>query len=270
MESHLQMHFEDNLRAGMSATEARRNALIKLGGLEQTKESYRERRGIPFIETLLQDLGYALRLLRKNPGFTCVAVLTLALGIGANTAIFSVVNAVLLRPLPYPNAGRLAIIWSAWGNEMKGPASGPELIHFRERSRAFEEIAGVWVTSGAITGNAEPEQVRVGRVTANFLPLLAERPQLGRFFAPGEDRSGSPPLMILTDGLWRRQFGANSTIIGQTARLNGNNFTVVGVLPRDFKLLFPDGSNVPPDVQVFILFLSDLENESREQGYIRM
>jgi predicted permease len=270
MQAHLALHIEDNLRAGMSPQQARREALTKLGGLEQTKESVRERRNLPWLESLLQDLRFGARTLRRSPGFTLVAVLTLALGVGANTAIFSVVNAILLHPLPYPNADRLAIIWSAWGKESRGPASGPELIQLRQRSRSFEEIAGIWVTSGAITGNAEPEQVRVGRVTANFLPLLVEKPQLGRLFATGEDRSGSPPQAILTDGLWRRQFGANPGIVGQIARLNGNNFTVVGVLPRDFQLLFPNGSSVPPDVQIFVPFLSDLENESRDQGYIRM
>jgi predicted permease len=270
LQNHLALHIEDNLRAGMTPQQARRDALMKLGGLEQTKDVIRERRGLLWLETLLQDLRFAARTLLRSPGFTLVAVLTLALAIGANTAIFSVVNAILLHPLPYPNADRLAIIWSAWGMESRGPASGPELIQLRQRSHSFEEIAGIWVTSGAITGNAEPEQVRVGRVTANFLPLLADKPQLGRLFAPGEDRSGSPPQVILTDGLWRRQFGADPAIVGRLARLNGNNFTVVGVLPLDFRLLFPDGSSVPPDVQIFVPFLDDLEHQSRDQGYIRM
>src|SRR5437667_159591 len=149
-----------------------------------------------------------------------------------------------------------------------GRAPGPEMMELRKRSRAFEEIGGIWVTSGTITGTVEPEQVRLALTTANFLPLLAEKPRLGRFFAPGEDRRGAAPLMILTDGLWRRQFGANPGIVGQTARLNGNNFTIVGVLPRDFKLLFPDSRMA--DVQVFIPFLNDLEKQSRDTGYIRM
>jgi putative ABC transport system permease protein len=199
-----------------------------------------------------------------------VAILTLALGIGANTAIFSVVNAVLLQPLPYPNAKRLTIIWSQWGKETRGPASGPEMMELRKRSRAFEEIGGIWATTGTLTGTAEPEQVRLAFTTANFLPLLAEKPQLGRFFAPEEDRRGGPPVMILTDGLWQRRFGANPGIIGQTARLNGNDYTIVGVLPRDFKLLFPDASGVVADVQVFITFLDDLEKRNRSTGFLRM
>jgi len=270
LRAHIENRASDFERSGLSPGEAQRRARIEFGSHEKFKEECREAQGTRSLDVFVQDIRFGLRLMRKSPGFTAVAILTLALGIGANTAIFSVVNALLLRPLPYPNAGRLAIIWSAWGNETRGPASGPEVVQLRQRSRAFEEITGVWVTSGTITGTAEPEQVRVGRTTANFLPLLAEKPQLGRFFAPGEDRWGSAPLVILTDGLWRRQFGANPGIIGQTARLNSTTFTVIGVLPPDFRLLFPDGSNVPPDVQVFVTFLDDLENESREQGYIRM
>jgi putative ABC transport system permease protein len=268
LRSHIQCRADDLQRSGMSRAEAERLAKVEFGGYQKFKEECREERGGFWIETVWTDIRFAFRMLRKSPGFAAVAILTLALGIGANTAIFSVVNAVLLRPLPYPNANRLAMIWSTWGKETRGPASGPELIELRNRSRAFEEIAGIWVTGGTITGTVEPEQVRLALTTANFLPMLAEKPQLGRFFAPGEDRGGAAPLIILTDGLWRRQFGANPGIVGQTTRLNGNNFTIVGVLPRDFKLLFPDSRMA--DVQVFIPFLNDLEKQNRDTGYIRM
>ena len=127
-------------------------------------------------------------MLRRSPGFTAVAILTLALGIGAITAIFSEVNAVLLQPLPYPNANRLALIWSQWGKETRGPASGPELIELRKRCQAFEEIGGIWLTSGTLTGTAEPEQVRLAFTTANFLPLLADKPQLGIRASSGKPR----------------------------------------------------------------------------------
>jgi predicted permease len=267
---HILMETQDNIERGMSPEEARYAAVRKFGNVTRVKEDTRDVWSVVWLEQLLQDIRFGLRVLRKSPGFAVVAILTLALGIGANTAIFSVVNAVLLQPLPYPNANRLAIIWSQWGNETRGPASGPEMIELRNRSRALDEIGGIWATSGTITGTAEPEQVRLAFTTANFLPLLADKPQLGRFFAPGEDRGGAAPLMILTDGLWRRQFGANPGIIRQTARLNGNAFKVVGVLPRDFKLLFPDGSGVMADVQVFIPFLNDLEKTNRDTGYIRM
>src|SRR5690349_21355452 len=270
LRAHVQNRSEDLQRTGLTQAEAKRRARIEFGGHEKFKEECREERGGLRLETVWTDIRFGARMLRRSPDFTAVAILTLALGIGANTAIFSVVNAVLLQPLPYPNANRLAIIWSQWGKETRGPASGPELIELRKRCHAFEEIGGIWPTSGTITGTGEPEQVRLAFTTANFLPLLAEKPQLGRFFAPDEDRRGAAPSMILTDGLWRRQFGASPDIIGQTARLNGNAFIVVGVLPRDFKLLFPDGSGVMADVQVFITFLDDLEKRDRSTGFLRM
>ena len=270
LRAHVLDRAEDLERSGSTRAEAERRARIEFGGHERFKEECREERGGFRLETVWTDIRFGARMLRKSPGFTAVGILTLALGIGANTAIFSVVNRVLIRPLPYPQANRLTILWSTWGNETRGPASGPEMMELRKRSRAFEEIGGIWATTGTITGTAEPEQVRLAFTTANFLPLLAEKPQLGRFFAPGEDRRGAAPLMILTDGLWRREFGANPGIIGQTARLNGNDFTIVGVLPRDFKLLFPDGSGVVADVQVFIPFLDDLEKRNRDVGFLRM
>lgn len=265
---HIGRETQDNIERGMAPEEARYAAMRKFGNVTRAKEEARGVWRLVWLEQLLTDVRFGLRMLRRSPGFAAVAILTMALGIGANTAIFSVVNAVLLRPLPYPNAKRLAMIWSTWGNEARGPASGPELIELRKRCRAFEEIAGIWVTSGTITGTAEPEQVRLAFTTANFLPLLAEKPQLGRFFAAGEDRGGATPLVILTDGLWRRQFGGNPGIIGQTTRLNGNDFTVVGVLPRDFKLLLPESRMA--DVQVFIAFLDDLEKRPRDTGFLRM
>ena len=270
LRSHVHKRAADLERSGLAQAEALRRARIEFGNHEKFKEECREERGGFLLETVWTDIRFGARMLRRSPGFAAVAILTLALGIGANTAIFSVVNAVLLQPLPYPNANRLALIWSQWGKETRGPASGPELIELRKRCQAFEEIGGIWPTSGTISGTGEPEQVRLAFTTANFLPLLAEKPQLGRFFAPGEDRRGAAPVMILTDGLWRRQFGASPDIVGKTARLNGNEFTVVGVLPRDFKLLFPDGSGVMADVQVFITFLDDLEKRDRSTGFLRM
>ncbi|HWX40677.1 MAG TPA: permease prefix domain 1-containing protein, partial [Blastocatellia bacterium] len=140
LESHLQLHIESNLRSGMTADEARRDALIKLGGIEPTKEYYRDRRGVPVLETLSQDVRYGLRVLRKNPGFTVVAVLTLALGIGANAAIFSLVNAVLLRPLPYPQASRLVLVWATntKNGRTQDVASYPDFDDWRAQSQSFD------------------------------------------------------------------------------------------------------------------------------------
>lgn len=223
-----------------------------------------------FVETLIQDLRYGARMLRKYPGFTAAALLTLAIGVGANTAIFSVVNAALLKPLPYPNAERLVIVWSTWGKEGRGPASGPELVELRQRSRLLEEVAGIWVTGATLSGVDRPEQLRVGQVTANFLSLLAEKPQLGRFFTPNEGHGGGQPVVILTDGLWRSQFGADPDIIGKPVRLYDTNLTVVGVMAPEFRLIFPEDASVPPDVQAYLPFPGELSRQPRDVGFIRV
>ena len=169
---HYERQVERYLQAGLNPEEARRRARLDFGGVEGVKEECREARGVMFFETLFQDVRYGLRLLLKSPGFTAVAVLTLALGIGANTAIFSVVHAVLLKPLPYPDANRLAMIWTGLGKETRAPATGMEVAQYRERSRLFDQIAGIWVTNGTLVGEGEPEQIKLAQVTDNFFSLL--------------------------------------------------------------------------------------------------
>ncbi len=270
LRSHLDALTEENIRRGMTPAVARQEARKNFGGVEQVKEEIRERRGLPFLETFFQDLRFGLRMLAKNPGFTTVAILTLAIGIGANTAIFSVVHSVLLRPLPYPNPDRLALVWSIFGKEGRAPASGPELVSLRERGHLFEEFGGIWAQSGALTGEGEPEHVKLGLVTSNFLSLLSTQPQLGRFFLPEEQGSSSAKVIILSDSLWRRRYGAKGNITGQSLRLNGRAYVVVGVLPKDFRIIFPDGASVPPDMDAYIPFSSNLAQDPRDQAYIRI
>src|SRR5229473_2484483 len=270
LRSHLQLLTEENIRRGMTLDEARHAARREFGGVEQTKESYREQRGLPFFDALWQDLRFAFRIFAKKPGFTAVAIATLAVGIGANTAIFSVMHSVLLQALPYPDSERLTVVWSIFGNEGRAPASGPELVYLRERSRLFEEFGGIWAQSGALTGEGEPEHVRLGLVTSNFLSMLASKPQLGRFFLPEEQGTYSAKAVILSDALWRHRFGANPRLIGQSVRLNGHPVTVVGVMPPDFKIIFPEGSSVPPEMDAFVPFASNLAQDPRDQCYIRV
>jgi hypothetical protein len=149
---HLEMLTEENIRRGMSPVEARYAARREFGGVEQTKQLHRVQRGLPVLDHFTQDVRLALRSLGKRPGFTLVAVLTLAIGIGANTAIFTAVHSVLMQSLPFPKADRLAIVWSTLGNEGRAPASGPELETLRQRSRLFEDLGGIWAQSGALTG----------------------------------------------------------------------------------------------------------------------
>jgi predicted permease len=270
MRAHLEALTEENIRRGMNAEQARHAAHREFGGVEQAKERYRDQRGLPVVETLLADLRFAVRQLGRRPGITALMIVTLALGIGANTAIFSVVHAVLLAPLPYPHSDRLAIVWSVFGKEGRAPASGPEFAKLASDSRLFEEFAGIWVQSGALTGEGEPEQVRLAQVTWNFPSLLAKKPQAGRFFLPQEQGKMAAPVILLSDGLWRRRFGADPRVIGQPVRLNGQPRTIVGVMPDDFRIVFPEGSSVPPEMDAFIPFPSDLAKGAPDQSYIRI
>jgi predicted permease len=243
LESNLAMHIEDNLRGGMTPEEARRQALIKLGGIEQTKEQYRDRLIIPLFETLIQDLRFGLRQLRRNPGFTAVAVITLALGIGATTAIFSVVNGVLLQPLPYPQPSRLVAVWFTRPGKSHVPLSVADYFVFREQSGTFEDI-GLYETGINSTGNEvnvtglrEPERVAALPVTGGMLPVLGVTPLLGRSFTRTDDRVGSPDTVILTYGYWRSKFGGDRSVIGKTIDVDGKPRAIIGVLPQRFRFL---------------------------------
>jgi predicted permease len=250
LENHLQLHIEDNLRASMSPEEARRHALIQLGGLEQTKESYRERQGLPLLELLLHDFRFALRLQRKNPGFTAIAVLTLALGMGATTTIFSVVNSVLLRPLPYQNHDRLLrVAESHPGAAASGvtfSALGVTYATFLDLEREAKTIENAsayrqWAFN--VTGGSEPEQVPGALVSGNFFNALGSNAFLGRTIQPEDDQpGGSNRVVLLSYALWQSRFGADNKILGQTLKVNAEPFTVIGVMPPGFD--FPEQSEI--------------------------
>ncbi len=201
--------------------------------------------------TLLRDLRHAFRSLRKMPGFTIVALLVLALGIGANTAIFSVVNSVVLRPLPYPGSDRLALIWETDlkdGIRREGP-SGPNFLDWKEQSRSFEDMAILEVGTGTVTGEGEPEQVVGLRVTTNFLSMLGARTVLGRDFTAAEGAGQARyPVAVLANGFWKRRFGADPRVIGRTFTMNSEPYTVIGVLAPDFYHLLPTDLYVPRPV----------------------
>ena len=218
---HIEAYAEDLVRRGLPRPEAMRCARMEFGGIELAKEECREARGVSFLESLAQDIRFGLCMLRKSPGFTAVAVLTLALGIGANTAIFSVVDAILLQPLPYPHADRLAILFSSLGNEHRAPASGYEFKQIQDRSRLLEQIGGIWVTNGTITGtdDPQPEPVKMARVTIGFLSIVCNRPALGRLFTPQDAAPTISIAVVISSGLWRRKFGADPKIVGKLPTL---------------------------------------------------
>src|SRR5437773_1009108 len=222
MDSHLQMHIEDNLRAGMSPAEARRQALSKLGGIEQTKESVRDGRSLPIMEMLLQDTRYGVRMLRKNPGFTAVVVLTLALGVGANAAVFSVVHAVLLRPLPYPHSDQLVRL--ARGADFSD-VTVPEYQFWKEHTSSFEAIAAYrGMLDRGLDSGGELQWIKALQVTAGFFGTLGTSPALGREFTEEESRAVGPQAIVLTDGLWRSALGGRADAIGRVVRLDHEDY----------------------------------------------
>jgi predicted permease len=237
IESHLNLHIEDNLRQGMTADEARRQALIRLGGVEQIKESYRDRRGLPALETLLQDVRYGWRVLRKTPGFTALAVLTLALGIGANTTIFSWINSTLLNPIPGA-AQTSRIVSMTLGGTVVDPGqfSYPDYVDLRDSSRSFSGLAAFAFRPVDLTGTEKPERLWAASVSANYFDVFLVHPMLGRGFVPAEDQKpGGAPVAVLNYGLWQQRFGADPHVIGRTIFLNQHPFTVVGVAPASFQ-----------------------------------
>jgi hypothetical protein len=242
---HLETQIESNIRAGMSPEAARQSALREFGGVGLAKDECRDERGTQFFENLWQDVRYGLRMLRKNPGFTAVTVLTLALGIGANTAIFSVVNSVLLRPLPYPEPSRIVELQRRMPDgELNGALSIPQFLFFRDNNSAFQNVAGFQGGPDVSVAHGESvEWITSERVTDDFFRVLGVNPEIGREFIREETRPGSAMSAILTDGTWRKSFGADPAIIGHQINLGDNSYTVVGVLPRDFT--FAEG---PADV----------------------
>jgi predicted permease len=249
---HIDRETHENIARGMAPEEAHYAALRKFGNVTKVQEDTRDVWSFVWLEQLLQDVRYGFRQLRRSPLFALAAIFTLAIGIGANTAIFTVVHAVLLQPLPYPDSDRLAIIWSGLGDEHRAPASEYEVVQLRERSHLFDQIGGIWVRNSIVPGEGEPEQVKLGVVTDNFLSLLCRKPALGRLFAPEDVQANVPDTLIISYGLWQRRFGGDPGIIGRGLRVGDGSVTVVGVLPQDFRLIFPDDSSVPPNVDLFM------------------
>jgi predicted permease len=240
--SYAEMLADEKARHGMTRKEAECAARIELGGIEQVKEQVRASRTGAWLDALAADLRFALRTLHRNPGFAAIVVITLALGIGANTALFSVVNALLLRELPYKNASRLVYVTEFWPHEPVVPApASPDFTNWRANTRLVERIEA-YGANGAVTLTSGDESERVvgTTVTAGLLDMIGVQPALGRNFTVDEDRPDAPPVVILGYGLWQRHFGGSSDVIGKQIELDGTSRTVVGVLPASFA--FPDNN----------------------------
>ncbi len=236
---HIEAYAEDLARKGLPRPEAVREARLEFGGIERAKEECREARGATFLESLAQDIRFGLRTLRKSPGFTAVAILTLALGIGANTAIFSVVYGVLLAPLPYHDASRLVVLNETTPRVGNVSVSYPNFLDWRAQSRAFSQMAYIAQVSFNLAGAgvSQPENIDGESVSPNFLSVMGVRPFLGRDFDPAEGKSGTQRVLLLSYQLWQSHFGADHNVVGRSITLDGNDFVIIGVLPPDYRSL---------------------------------
>ena len=240
LQCHLEMLIEASLRAGLSPEEARRQARFALGGLEQTKEAYRDQRGIPFIETALRDLRYAFRLMRRSPGFTATAVLTLVVGIGANTTVFSIADAVLIRPLPYRDPDRIV----ALGNDNRIMAQREFLDEeiyraLRERSDTIAAVAQFYVQNLELTGAGNPETIVAAYVSPSIFRVLGVRAQFGRVFRDEEEQKGKSFVALIGHDPWMKRFAGDKSLMGKVVTLSGKSYGIVGVMPPKFS--FPEG-----------------------------
>jgi putative ABC transport system permease protein len=239
LRSHLEMHIEENVRRGMTAGEARRNALIKLGGIEQTKESFRDHAGIPFLESLPQDLRFALRTLSKNRGFTATALITLSLGIGANTAIFSFADLLLNYPVSLQHLERLVSVEVNKTGSEPVPLSAADFHDLRAATKSFKSFAGYQEFSAGLAGKNQVEEIKGVRVDEDFFTTLEATPMEGRTFLPEEYRPGKNHVVVLNYGFWKGAFGGDNRVTDKKLRIDNENYDIVGVMPESFQ--FPPG-----------------------------
>jgi predicted permease len=234
IESHIQMQAEENERAGMTPVEARRRAILKMGGVERTRQAYRERDTVPLIENLLQDLRFAFRQLVKNPGFAVTAIVILTLGIAASVALFAFVDAALVKPLPYAQPNRLAAVYESGAAFAHSNLSYPDYLDWKRMNKSFESLEGWAGTGYALRTHDGVEPVAAIRVTDGFFRTLGVAPILGRDFYRSEDLPSGPRTTMLSYATWQRRFGGRANVIGQAVSLSDVTYTIVGVLPKGF------------------------------------
>lgn len=234
LDSHLQMHVDDNIRSGMAPDQARREALLRLGGVEPTKESWRDRNTIPALENLKRDFQYALRQLRKNPGFTSAAIAVLALGMCAGISIFAFVDAALLKPLPYRDPARLIGVFESVALIPRSNLSYPDYLDWKRLNNVFSSLDAYQHTGFILTTSSGAQPARGARVTAGFFRTLGVTPVLGRDFHEGEDLPSAANTVLLSYAGWQKQYGGRADVLGRSVLLNGIPHTIIGVLPRSF------------------------------------
>jgi putative ABC transport system permease protein len=268
---HLRMRAEENVRRGMAPDEAESAALRSFGQWARIKEDCRDFKGGGLVEILLQDVKFGARTLRKSRGFTFVAVLTLAVGIGANTAIFSVVEAVLLRALPYPDADRVVLLWenNRGRNRPHNVVNPGNFLDWRAQSTSFEEMAAFADQRYGLTGGGEPEEVAAQAATPNLFQVLGARAALGRTLLPSDGEPGREEVAVIGHGLWQRRFGGSHDVVGKVLNLDGRSMTVVGVMPPDFKWFIKQNSLSGKPAEVWVpLTLTGQQGAARRGRYL--
>src|SRR5579863_1746475 len=266
LDSHIAMDTEAGVRAGLEAAEARRQALLRLGGAEQVRQAHRERTRLVWLEDLLRDLVYCVCTLTRQKAATGVAVLTLAIGIGASTAIFSAIKPILISPLPYPHASRLTMLWETGRNGLPSPVTFGTFHGLSQQNRSFDALAVFkgWQPAAIAASEADrPERLDGQRVSADYFRTLGISPFRGRDFQASDDRFRGPNVVILSDRIWRRRFASDPAIIGKQIRLDDALYTVIGVMPSDFENVLSSSAEIWAPLQ----YDPSLPWDGREWGH---
>src|SRR5271169_2652398 len=269
LQFHLEQKTGEYIASGQTPDEARRTARREFGGLEQSKENCRDARSVSYIQDVLQDLGFGLRMLRNSPAFAFVAILTLAFGIGANTAIFSVVHGVLLKPLPFPKQDQLMTLWEKNDGGGRSNTSWANFMDWNRLNHSFTGIAAVSFWSPTIVGTHDAETLVGFRASSTFFDLMGVKLERGRNFLPAEDVRGNNFVVILSYGFWQRTFGGDSGIVGKSVRLGTRAYTVVGVLPADFPSVLSFDPRKPADIYTPLAYDASLPYACRDCRHLR-
>ncbi|HWC99223.1 MAG TPA: ABC transporter permease [Candidatus Sulfopaludibacter sp.] len=265
---HLEHQTQQSRAAGISPEEAALRARLAFGGMTQVQEQCRDARGISLLDSLWRDLRYGARMLRKNPGFAAVAVLTLGLAIGADTATFSLVNAVLLRPLPYPEPQRIVMVWGTGPNAVRNEAfSETTFLDYQQQNHCFASMAALHAGGSTLTGTPEPERIASAAVSPEFFDVLGIHALLGRTFAPEDGQPGKNNVVILTHGAWQRRYGSDPLIVGRQIYMNLQPYTVIGVLPASFDFTVPGHVTAK---ELYLPAVLKRDEQQRGNGYLKV
>ena len=269
LQYHLEQKTQGYIAAGLASDEARRKAQREFGGIELSKENCRDTRSVNYIQDLVQDLGFGLRVLRNSPVFALVAILTLALGIGANTAIFSVVHGVLLRPLPFPKQDQLMMLWEKNKDGTRSHTSWATFMDWNRLNHSFTGVAAVGFWSPTFIGAHDAETLNGFRASSSLFDLMGVKFAIGRNFLPSEDLRGNNLVVILSNGFWQRRLGSDPGIIGKPVQLGGSAYTIVGVLPADFPSVLSFDPRKPADIYTPLAYDETLPYACRDCRHLR-